>query len=309
VVWQAAGRENFVADVQAMRRRVEASVTAARAARQNQAGARRAARRGVRRAIAGSLVHGRARSVAARAQHAGRAARVTAGGYVGRDDAGSLAEALPVPAHAGTSQSSCTGCGGPMCLPDATDELRRLGRSMGCAPTRQWRSPRRGSGTRSMCGGCTRSCSTGRLLLAVARLPREQARLTPEAARTQMAALGYADPAGAFAPLGGVDLGVVPPRGHSAHVAAGDAGLVRGRGRPGRGPVCRSVRSPTRWARRRGTCACCVTRAWRPSGCPGCWPPVALPPICWAGPPEAVSMLASDDDLTPRHYEARCSSR
>ena len=52
-------------------------------------------------------------------------------GYVGRDDAAELDRGVPVPAHASSTGSSCTGCGAPTSCPRTRDELRRLGRSLG----------------------------------------------------------------------------------------------------------------------------------------------------------------------------------
>ena len=54
------------------------------------------------------------------------------------------------------------------------------------------------------------------LLDAVARLARDEARLTPEAARERLEALGYADPAGALRHIEALTAGVAGGRRSSA---------------------------------------------------------------------------------------------
>ena len=93
LVWQAAQRTGFVADVQAMRRRVLEQPARRRGGPRAQAGPRRAARHRVR----GPAAPARARPgrrVAAGGRDAGRRWRaLAAGGYVGRADAARLADA------------------------------------------------------------------------------------------------------------------------------------------------------------------------------------------------------------------------
>src|SRR5215472_13505491 len=92
MVWQAAQRENFVEDVQAMRRRVEQSLPAGQAGRELKLGP------GGLRDIEFTvqllqLVHGRADETLRSPATLPALAALADGGYVGRDDAAALADA------------------------------------------------------------------------------------------------------------------------------------------------------------------------------------------------------------------------
>ena len=92
LVWQAAQRENFVEDVQAMRRRVEQSLPAGQAGRELKLGP------GGLRDIEFTvqllqLVHGRADETLRSPATLPALAALAGGGYVGRDDAAALADA------------------------------------------------------------------------------------------------------------------------------------------------------------------------------------------------------------------------
>jgi glutamate-ammonia-ligase adenylyltransferase len=300
LVWQAAGRENFVADVQAMRRRVEASVTAARAARQIKLGP--GGLRDVEFAVQLlQLVHGRADASLRQGSTLGALHALTAGGYVGREDAASLDEAyrfLRTLEH----RIQLHRMWRTHVLPDATDELRRLGRSMGLRKdpaaelTDAWK--RHALDVRRL----HEKLFYRPLLTAVARLPGEQSRLTPDAARTQLAALGYADPAGALRHLEALTSGLsrraaiqrtlLPVMlGWFADAADPDAGLLSFR-------QVSDALGATPWylrlLRDEGMAAERMARVLASS---------RFAADLLAGAPEAVSMLASDADLTPRHYD------
>jgi len=300
LVWQAAGRENFVADVQAMRRRVEASVTAARAARQIKLGP--GGLRDVEFAVQLlQLVHGRADPTLRVGSTLGALHALTAGGYVGRDDAASLDEAyrfLRTLEH----RIQLHRMWRTHVLPDATDELRRLGRSMGMRKdpaaelTDAWK--RHALDVRRL----HEKLFYRPLLVAVARLPGEQSRLTPDAARTQLAALGYADPAGALRHLEALTSGLsrrasiqrtlLPVMlGWFADAAEPDAGLLSFR-------QVSDALGATPWylrlLRDEGMAAERLARVLASS---------RYAAELLAGAPEAVAMLASDADLTPRQYE------
>ena len=117
------------------------------------------------------------------------------------------------------------------------------------------------------------------LLEAVARVPAEALRLTPEAARRRLEVLGFADPAGALRHLealtGGVSRTAAIQRTllpvllqEFADAAEPDRGLLA------------TARSPTSSAPRPGTCGCCATRArWR-CGWPGCSASPGTSPTC-----------------------------
>ena len=125
---------------------------------------------------------------------------------------------LPLPAHARAPHPA------PSAAPYASAaqgqaDLRRLGRSMGYRSdpvielTAAWRAARPG-GRR-----LHEKLFYRPLLAAVARLEDGEARLTPEAARERLEALGYLDPAGALRHIEALDVRGVPPRVHPAHAA------------------------------------------------------------------------------------------
>jgi len=203
LVWQASRREHFVEDVQAMRRRVEATLPRNQAGRELKLGP--GGLRDIEFAVQLlQLVHGRA-DERLRAQATLPAlAALAAGGYVGRADAEDLGAAyrfLRRTEHLlQLYQLRRTHS-----LPTDPAVLRRLGRSMRLmgspngpvvspedAFSQAWRSHtlrvRR----------LHEKLFYRPLLEAVARLPSDAARLTPEAARARLEALGYTDPAGAL---------------------------------------------------------------------------------------------------------------
>src|SRR5690606_11237836 len=93
-------------------------------------------------------------------------------------------------------------------VPDDEGDLRRFGRALGLRTdpvgefTALWR--RHAREVRRI----HEKLFSRPLLRAVARLPGEEARLTPEAARTRLEALGYADPAGALRHIEALTSGV-----------------------------------------------------------------------------------------------------
>ena len=175
LVWQAAQRENFVEDVQAMRRRVEQSLPAGQAGRELKLGP------GGLRDIEFTvqllqLVHGRADETLRSPATLPALAALADGGYVGRDDAAALADAYrflrrvehllqlyqlrrthSLPGRPGRrSAGSAVPCTS-LCFRTDPGRPRR-----GRPPTPRRNSPPSGGGTRSRSGGCTRSSSTAR---------------------------------------------------------------------------------------------------------------------------------------------------
>ena len=160
--------------------------------------------------------------------------------------------------------------------------------------------PGSGAGTAARSAGCTRSCSTGRCSTRSRGCPRDEARLSPKAARARLAALGLRRPGGGAAAPGGPDRrGVAGPRTSSARCcrrcSAGsrtrpnpDAGLF---GLPAdlRGARLDALVPPD--AARRGP--------GRAAAGAACWPPAATPPTCCSGRPEGVQMLAQRRGLQP----------
>jgi [glutamine synthetase] adenylyltransferase / [glutamine synthetase]-adenylyl-L-tyrosine phosphorylase len=269
LVWQAAQRENFVSDVQAMRRRVIGTLPAAAAGRELKLGP--GGLRDIEFAVQLlQLVHGRVDESLREPATLPALAMLAAGGYVGRQDAAELASAyrflrrvehLLQLRHLRRTHT----------MPEEPEVLRRIGRALRLAGSGQaaqgddaaaagpagdaepgdGRVPAtgRGGGPRGTGGdggphgmsGDGRSRVQGRgpgrldpaeellarwrehatqvqrlheklfyrpLLDAVASLPGEAARLTPQAAEARLKALGYADPAGALRHIGALTAGV-----------------------------------------------------------------------------------------------------
>jgi len=216
LVWQAARRERFVEDVQAMRRRVEQSLPARQAGRELKLGP--GGLRDIEFAVQLlQLVHGRADQTLRAPATLPALAALAAGGYVGRADAADLAAAyrfLRRTEHLlQLHRLSRTHA-----LPEDPAVLRRLGRAMRIAEIpNEPRVPGPDPAT-AFDGLWRRHARQVRrlheklfyrpLLEAVARLPTEAARLTPAAARTRLEALGYADPAGALRHIDALTSGV-----------------------------------------------------------------------------------------------------
>ncbi len=203
MVWQAAQREHFVADVQAMRRRVLGSLPADRAGREIKLGP--GGLRDIEFAVQLlQLVHGRTDETLRAAATLDALAALARGGYVGRADAASLADAYrflrSVEHLLQLRQLRRTHM-----LPEDPAVLRQVGRALRAM---QGAEPGHGDPADDLLAQWRRHASQARrlheklfyrpLLEAVARLPGEAARLTQEAARARLEALGYADPAGAL---------------------------------------------------------------------------------------------------------------
>jgi glutamate-ammonia-ligase adenylyltransferase len=209
-VWSAAQRESFVADVQAMRRRVEDAIPVADRDRELKLGA--GGLRDVEFAVQLlQLVHGRADETLRTPATLDALDALIDGGYVGRDDGAELAEAyaflrrvehlLQLQRLRRTHR-----------LPVEDAEMRWLARADGYA----------GSGTADAVGRFTadrvRHASTVRrlheklfyrpLLTAVAAVPTEELRLSPDAAAIRLAALGFAAPTGALRHIAALTEGV-----------------------------------------------------------------------------------------------------
>ncbi|HLI40460.1 MAG TPA: bifunctional [glutamine synthetase] adenylyltransferase/[glutamine synthetase]-adenylyl-L-tyrosine phosphorylase, partial [Streptosporangiaceae bacterium] len=216
LVWQAAQRDRFVEDVQAMRRRVERSLPARQAGRELKLGP--GGLRDIEFAVQLlQLVHGRADEALRAAATLPALAALAAGGYVGRADAAELAAAyrfLRRTEHLlQLHRLSRTHT-----LPEDPAVLRRLGRAMRVRGERNepWvPGPDPAAGFDEAWRRHARQARRLHeklfyrpLLQAVARLPADEARLTPAAARARLEALGYADPAGALRHIDALTSGV-----------------------------------------------------------------------------------------------------
>jgi glutamate-ammonia-ligase adenylyltransferase len=226
LVWQASRRENFVEDVQAMRRRVVDTLPKNMAGRELKLGP--GGLRDIEFAVQLlQLVHGRDDDRLRVPATLPALAALADGGYVGRTDAEDLAQAyrfLRQTEHLlQLYQLRRTHT-----LPTDRAVLRRLGRALGSNPRSVIPNVRvvpagtpvalRGTGPAgrstaippevAFTEAWTRTAQRVRrlhekifyrpLLDAVAKLPSGAARLTPEAARARLEALGYRDPAGAL---------------------------------------------------------------------------------------------------------------
>ncbi|HEY6934920.1 MAG TPA: bifunctional [glutamine synthetase] adenylyltransferase/[glutamine synthetase]-adenylyl-L-tyrosine phosphorylase [Marmoricola sp.] len=206
MVWSAADRDGFVDDVQAMRRRVLEHIPAREADRQLKLGS--GGLRDVEFAVQLlQLVHGRTDESLRSASTLDALAALTRGGYVGRDDGERMREAYTflrrLEHRIQLHQLRRTHV-----VPDDPVALRRLGRSLGFYGEsaeeldKAWRHHRREARR------LHEKLFYRPLLAAVARIPGDEARLTPESAKRRLLALGYLDPDAALRHLEALTSGV-----------------------------------------------------------------------------------------------------
>jgi glutamate-ammonia-ligase adenylyltransferase len=194
LVWEASSRPDFVDDVQEMRRRVERSVPTPEVGRQIKLGP--GGLRDVEFAVQLlQLVHGRADESLRAPDTLSALEALTAGGYIGRDDGEALTEAY--------------------CWLRRTEhrlQLRHLRRTQTVPRDeagRTWLARSLGySGRREFDEDWARRSVEVRrlheklfyrpLLTATARLRTDDIRMSPQAAEGRLAALGFADTAGAL---------------------------------------------------------------------------------------------------------------
>ncbi|TNY34846.1 bifunctional [glutamine synthetase] adenylyltransferase/[glutamine synthetase]-adenylyl-L-tyrosine phosphorylase [Thermomonospora catenispora] len=208
MVWRAAAGETFVEDVQAMRQRMESHLHRQTAEADRQLKLGPGGLRDVEFAVQLlQLVHGRADETLRSPNTMEALAALSRGGYVGREDAANLASAYRflrrtehlLQLHRLRRTHT---------VPDDPRALRRLGRALGLRTdpegefTTAWRRHARTVRT------IHEKLFYRPLLRAVARLPEEEARLTPEAARARLVALGFQDPAGALRHIQALTSGV-----------------------------------------------------------------------------------------------------
>ncbi|MFG1999823.1 bifunctional [glutamine synthetase] adenylyltransferase/[glutamine synthetase]-adenylyl-L-tyrosine phosphorylase [Spirillospora sp. NPDC048911] len=205
---RAAGGESFVADVQAMRRRVEAHLSERGEDAERQLKLGPGGLRDVEFAVQLlQLVHGRADATLRSAGTLEALAALSHGGYVGRDDAAALTSAYRFLRRV-EHLIQLHRLRRTHLVPDDVIDLRRLGRALGLRTdpvgefTALWR--RHAREVRRI----HEKLFYRPLLLAVARLPGEESRLTPGAARVRLEALGFDDPAGALRHIEALTSGV-----------------------------------------------------------------------------------------------------
>ncbi|WP_336318300.1 bifunctional [glutamine synthetase] adenylyltransferase/[glutamine synthetase]-adenylyl-L-tyrosine phosphorylase [Streptomyces lavendofoliae] len=206
LVWQAAERENFVADVQKMRRRVVDNIPVAHVDRELKLGP--GGLRDVEFAVQLlQLVHGRSDATLHSGTTLDALGALAAGGYVGRADAAQLDEAYRF-LRAMEHRIQLFRLRRTHLVPEAEEDLRRLGRSMGLRTdpvaglNREWR--RHAAVVRRL----HEKLFYRPLLDAVAQLTPGETRLSAKAAGQRLEALGYADPAAALRHLEALSSGV-----------------------------------------------------------------------------------------------------
>ena len=205
MVWRAAERENFVADTQAMRKRVVAHIPARDQGRQLKLG------EGGLRDVEFSvqllqLVHGRVdERLRSRATLPALKSLID-NGYVGREDGKRFALAyrfLRTLEH----RIQLFNLRRTHLLPNNDHDLRRLGRSFGYKdPVKELLSTWRHTAQRVR--GLHERLFYSPLLDTVAKIPSTQLRLTTDAAVDRLRALGYADPTAALRHIAALSQGV-----------------------------------------------------------------------------------------------------
>ncbi|MDI3403160.1 bifunctional [glutamine synthetase] adenylyltransferase/[glutamine synthetase]-adenylyl-L-tyrosine phosphorylase [Streptomyces cavernicola] len=206
LVWQAAERDNFVPDVQKMRRRVVDNIPAAEIERELKLGP--GGLRDVEFAVQLlQLVHGRADAALRSGTTLDALAALADGGYVGRADAAQLDAAYRF-LRAMEHRIQLYRLRRTHLVPEDERDLRRLGRSLGLRTepvtelNRAWR--RHAAVVRRL----HEKIFYRPLLDAVAQLAPGETRLSAAAAGERLVALGYADPAAALRHLEALASGV-----------------------------------------------------------------------------------------------------
>ena len=206
LVWQAAERENFVPDVQKMRRRVVENIPVAEIERELKLGP--GGLRDVEFAVQLlQLVHGRADTSLRSGTTLDALKALAAGGYVGRVDAVLLEDAYRF-LRSMEHRIQLFRLRRTHLVPEEDADLRRIGRSLGLRTdpitelNREWK--RHASVVRRL----HEKLFYRPLLDAVAQLAPGESRLSTNAARERLVALGYADPAAALRHLEALASGV-----------------------------------------------------------------------------------------------------
>ncbi|MGO4634803.1 bifunctional [glutamine synthetase] adenylyltransferase/[glutamine synthetase]-adenylyl-L-tyrosine phosphorylase [Streptomyces sp. 2RAF24] len=206
LVWHAAERENFVPDVQKMRRRVVDNIPVAQVERELKLGP--GGLRDVEFAVQLlQLVHGRSDATLHSGSTLEALAALAAGGYVGRADAAQLDDAYRF-LRAMEHRIQLYRLRRTHLVPEGEADLRRLGRSLGLRTdpvaelNKEWK--RHATVVRRL----HEKLFYRPLLDAVAQLAPGEIRLSPQAAGQRLEALGYADPSAALRHLEALSSGV-----------------------------------------------------------------------------------------------------
>ncbi|WGX99453.1 bifunctional [glutamine synthetase] adenylyltransferase/[glutamine synthetase]-adenylyl-L-tyrosine phosphorylase [Nocardioides sp. L-11A] len=206
MVWSAADREGFVDAARAMRRRVLDHIPAREAERQLKLGA--GGLRDVEFAVQLlQLVHGRADESIRPPTTLSALARLTEGGYVGREDGEALHRAYAFLRQL-EHRIQLHRLQRTHVVPDDEASLRRLGRSLGFFKESQKQLEDTWQDHRREVSRLHQKIFYRPLLSAVARIGSDEVRLSSEAAGARLAALGYADPQAALRNLEALTAGV-----------------------------------------------------------------------------------------------------
>ncbi|KAA1426426.1 bifunctional [glutamine synthetase] adenylyltransferase/[glutamine synthetase]-adenylyl-L-tyrosine phosphorylase [Nocardioides antri] len=206
MVWSVADREGFVDAARAMRRRVIEHIPAKEADRQLKLGV--GGLRDVEFAVQLlQLVHGRADERIRMSATLSALAELTRAGYVGREDGDALHHAYAFLRQL-EHRIQLHRLRRTHLVPDDEASLRRLGRSLGFLKEPDARLIRTWQHHRREVSRLHQKLFYRPLLSAVARISGDEARLSSEAARARLAALGYADPAAALRTLESMTSGV-----------------------------------------------------------------------------------------------------
>ena len=206
LVWTVAERDGFVADVQAMRRRVLEHIPAREASRQLKLG--EGGLRDVEFAVQLlQLVHGRADDAIRAPATLSALAELTRGGYIGREDGEAMSAAYSF-LRSLEHRIQLRQLRRTHIVPDDEESLRRLGRSLGFLKDPVESLEKAWSDHRREVRRLHEKLFYRPLLSAVARIPGEGARLSAEAAGNRLAALGYQDPAAALRHLEALTTGL-----------------------------------------------------------------------------------------------------
>ncbi len=194
-VWSAVGRENFVEDSRAMRRRVEEHVPRAEADRQLKLG--RGGLRDVEFTVQLlQLVHGRADETIRDRDTLTAVAQLSAGGYIAREHAARLAVCYRF-LRSLEHRIQLHRLRRTHLMPVAEADLRRLARSLGMRAEGAQGLLERWRGTRREVRSLHEALFYRPLLPATAQLSPAEVSLAPEVAAARFAAIGYLDPEGA----------------------------------------------------------------------------------------------------------------
>ncbi len=206
MIWTTARRDGFVADTQAMRRRVIDHIPAKEAERQLKLGS--GGLRDVEFAVQLlQLVHGWADPSIREPATLSALARLTDAGYVGREDGEALHDAYAflrtLEHRLQLHQLRRTHV-----VPEAPADLRRLGRSLGFFKSPEETLAKVWAHHRREVRRLHEKLFYRPLLTAVARIQTGEVRLSAEAAGERLAALGYDDPRAALRHLEALTTGV-----------------------------------------------------------------------------------------------------